>query len=96
MCGRVSLLSFPPAQQESRTTLHNIRVMTLDSIEEVECISPASSDSAQYDKPLPSLNAAMLKERENRALHFAKIKADKIGVGVSPEAQSIFNALSKT
>ncbi|KAL0023310.1 hypothetical protein WJX77_005660 [Trebouxia sp. C0004] len=46
--------------------------------------------------PLPTVNAQRCKDREAKALQAAQAEAAKTGVGVSNEAQQVFDALSKT
>jgi hypothetical protein len=45
---------------------------------------------------LPALNQNKIKAREENAIKLLKEEASRIGIGVTREAQEIFNALSKT
>lgn len=57
-----------------------------------------SSDMVDHphNDMLPVVDAERTKMREDKAVKLAILEAEKIGEGVSEEAQMIFNALSKT
>jgi hypothetical protein len=48
------------------------------------------------DQPLPEVDQQVLQERLAKATYFANLESKKIGVGVTENAQRIFNALAKT
>ncbi|KAK5575426.1 hypothetical protein RB653_006559 [Dictyostelium firmibasis] len=48
------------------------------------------------DLSLPSLNVQLIIKKQDEVIRKATQKAMKIGVGVTPEAQEIFNSISKT
>ncbi|KAN0008556.1 hypothetical protein ACTFIU_009280 [Dictyostelium citrinum] len=48
------------------------------------------------DLSLPSLNVQLIIKKQDEVIKKAAQKAMKIGVGVTPEAQEIFNSISKT
>jgi hypothetical protein len=55
-----------------------------------------SAPTKEVDLTLPSINTTQVRMREQQALRRAQIDASRIGVGVSQEAQDIFNSLCKT
>jgi len=71
----------------------NFRVIRATFIKEVEVLSIPTSER---DARLPPININRIRSREDTALRAAHLEASRIGVGVSAEAQGIFNALVKT
>jgi len=57
-------------------------------------VAPANVDLDYYT--LPPINMSRVRAREEHALKIAYQDASRIGVGVTTQAQEIFNALSKT
>lgn len=70
---------------------HNIRLLNVGSITDVQVVG-----RVDLDDKLPYVNVAKVKQREEKAITRAREAAARIGVSVTPEAQKIFDALSKT
>lgn len=70
------------------------QIVSLEASEE----APAGleSSSEPWGQPLPAINNDKLAVRLDATIREAERQAEKIGVGVSVEAQLLFNALSKT
>jgi hypothetical protein len=58
--------------------------------------SPSEALARSVLGPLPCVDLARAKEREARALRQAQADLAKVGVGVTREAQALFDALAKT
>jgi protein LSM12 len=81
--------------KEEGTPKRNIRIIKTNSVKEVQVINIPTT-TKESDFTLPPVNTNRLRAREEIAIRMAQQEAAKIGVNVTPEAQEIFNALSKT
>jgi hypothetical protein len=72
---------------------HNCRILKTTFVKELTVISAPTKEA---DLILPPINTAQVRMREQQAVHRAQIDASRIGVGVTQEAQDIFNSLCKT
>lgn len=81
-------------QQPGSTPFHNnIIILKQDHIKSVsEAHMPDDADLG----PLPHVDDKRCKDRAERAVRAAELDASKIGVGVTEEAQMVFDALAKT
>lgn len=59
-------------------------------------VTVLSAPTKEVDLTLPPINTAQVRMREQQAVRRAQIDASRIGVGVTQEAQEIFNSLCKT
>ncbi|KAN0030173.1 hypothetical protein ACTA71_009934 [Dictyostelium dimigraforme] len=55
-----------------------------------------NQNNLNNDLSLPSLNVQLIIKKQDEVIKKATQKAMKIGVGVTPEAQEIFNSISRT
>lgn len=82
-------------QQDGGAT---IRIVSVPCV--TRALAHAPTFATEYDEkalpPLPKLNADKINEREQKTLNRIKRETSKIGHNVTPQAQSIFNALVKT
>ena len=78
-----------PAELPQRT----YRVLNTNFIANISSVSSPSSNSSLE---VPTVNMDKIKAFETKSLRSAAQDASKIGVGVSKQAQQLFDALSKT
>lgn len=71
----------------------SFRIIKISHIKEI--ISTSGECKKDY-LPISQVQVDQLKSREAEALRGFKSEVSKIGVGVTKDAQDIFNALSKT
>lgn len=80
-------------RQQGSTPFHsNLRLLKVSYIKGVDSVS----SPAQTMEPLPLVDMQRCRDRESKALQAAQAEAAKTGIGVSSEAQQVFDALSKT
>lgn len=79
--------------QQGSTPFHsNLRFLKVAYLKSVQ----TGASPGRPVAPLPTVDAQRCKDREVKALQAAQAEAAKTGVGVSNEAQQVFDALSKT
>ncbi|KAI8063403.1 anticodon-binding domain-containing protein [Gilbertella persicaria] len=77
----------------THTKQSNFRIIKISYIKEIISISGEAKKDYMPIQPIP---VDRLKHRESETVKEFKHQVSKIGVGVTKEAQDIFNALSKT
>jgi len=81
----------------ANTTKSNYRIIKTSIIKDVQCLAPASEEVLQsIDFPLYYVNLERVKQREEAAIRAAMQEASRVNMGVSNDAQELFNALGKT
>ncbi|EGC34582.1 hypothetical protein DICPUDRAFT_88261 [Dictyostelium purpureum] len=94
------------------TQKRTVRVLLESSIADIKCLSlPTNTvpnvqsptnkpqpniSSNNVDLTLPPINVQLINKKQDEIIRKATQQAMKIGVGVTSEAQEIFNSLSKT
>mmetsp|Transcript_12372 Transcript_12372/g.40719 ORF Transcript_12372/g.40719 Transcript_12372/m.40719 type:complete len:170 (+) Transcript_12372:74-583(+) len=73
---------------------HNVRVVKLNHVAEV--LSRTPPPAGWVPEPLPQVDMDKCHQREEFAIKRAEMEKAHIGIGVSAEAQDIFDALVKT
>lgn len=77
----------------SHNGVANLRMLPTSTIEQVVTME---APRQPVDLRLPTIDMERCRKREERALEQAKKDADRVGTGVTREAQAIFEALGKT
>eukprot|EP01119_Soliformovum_irregulare_P008477 TRINITY_DN21591_c0_g1_i1.p1 TRINITY_DN21591_c0_g1~~TRINITY_DN21591_c0_g1_i1.p1 ORF type:complete len:183 (-),score=30.51 TRINITY_DN21591_c0_g1_i1:177-725(-) len=73
------------------------RILKISSIGGIETLNKADESlTASMLVPLPPVNINRIRMNEEKAVRQLREEQSRIGVGVSSEAQAIFNSLSKT
>lgn len=81
-----------PGSHGGVSTLKFIRTNCPDELK----ILSATRPSELHDPILPYVDLDLCIDREKKALQQAESEAGKVGVGVTKEAQAVYDALSKT
>lgn len=80
--------------QPGSTPFHNtLRLLKLNFLKAVVSSEPPSNPPSTQ---LPYVDMQRCRDREEKAIRAAEMEANKIGVGVTRQAQQIFDALCKT
>jgi len=83
------------SQTSSHSTLKKtFRVIRTPFIKEITCLGTQKPETV--DTNLPPVNIQKIRFKQEQALRGMYEEVQRIGVGVSKEAQDIFNALAKT
>lgn len=80
-------------QEGSHSGVSTLRFLKTNYVKEV---TSATKPDGPVESKLPYVDLQRAREREEKALKQAEVNASKIGLGVTKEAQAIFDALSKT
>ena len=73
---------------------HDVRIVKVDACTDVKSIPPKTP--AKTDGAMPVVDDVRSKKREEENIKAAQARAANIGVGVTQEAQDIFDALART
>ncbi|KAI7840146.1 hypothetical protein COHA_005929 [Chlorella ohadii] len=80
-------------RQPGSTPFHSsLRILKGEHVTNILQLKPAAGPA----EPLPAVDLQRCREREDKAVRAAEAEAAKIGVGVTRQAQVIFDALAKT
>lgn len=80
----------------SRTNFQILKLQRISKVERLQGPNAALLEKAKMTEISRDVNVAAAEARERAATGEAMKRATKIGVGVSPLAQDVFDALSKT
>eukprot|EP01113_Clastostelium_recurvatum_P029951 TRINITY_DN3626_c0_g1_i2.p1 TRINITY_DN3626_c0_g1~~TRINITY_DN3626_c0_g1_i2.p1 ORF type:complete len:176 (+),score=25.24 TRINITY_DN3626_c0_g1_i2:101-628(+) len=80
-------------QEDAAGGKKNFKILKINGVKDIKVLSRGTQDAMTT---LPSINMSRVRMREEAALQQAVAESARIGVGVSSEAQEIFNALGKT
>jgi len=80
-------------QEGSSGPRRNLRFLKVNYVKDVTLLGQAEE---QFELKTPYLDMTSLRNREEAAIRQAEAEAERFGVGVTQEAQDIFDALSKT
>jgi small nuclear ribonucleoprotein (snRNP)-like protein len=72
----------------------NWRILKTSFINEIQYVGKA--DTVDLELEPPPVNINKIRKQENKAIRLYQEEMSRIGVGVSEEAQEIFNALART
>ncbi|KAH8965044.1 hypothetical protein BDL97_04G097600 [Sphagnum fallax] len=81
-------------QEGSSGERRNLRFLKVNYVKDVTLLG--QSEEEQFELKNPYLDMTSLRNREEAAIRQAEAEAERFGVGVTQEAQDIFDALSKT
>jgi len=77
------------------TVKKSYRILKTTFVKEIHYLGKNEVNQQDFEN-LPPINIAKIKSNEAKALRLMREEASRIGVGVTEEAQEIFNALAKT
>jgi len=80
--------------QKHSTLKKNYRLLKTSFVKEIQYLGKGQEIDLELEPP--PINVGKIRQKEATTLRNLREEANRIGVGVSPEAQEIFNALAKT
>ena len=76
---------------------YDVKILNANFIKQVIKAEPAAAmAAAAKSKPLPYVCTKRAEQREAKALQGARKRAEQIGVGVTRQAQAVFDSINKT